>query len=244
MLAPLRSGRGRPESCSCPDMGTRWWVRTGCARPSLTPPPCSSRWCNQTLAPHERAAPVSTRSSTPSPRPPTSWHAPTCSRSTTSPSSSCAPCGASTEAGGTAIRPRSKPAPERALALELAALAGGAGALADRALALIGRPGARRRRPAAGRAPGRAGLAGRSGRPGHRRSPPDSVHRRAEAATSTMAKGCSPGRHEPTGSSAWAATPVDPRRPGFRLVNRESAQALSVAVNFKLCGPCPLVSSP
>ena len=69
-----------------------------------------------------------------------------------------------------------KPAPERALALELADLAGGAGALADRALALLGTEtggdaegggstsgGPRRRRHAPGRAPGRVGLVGRTG---------------------------------------------------------------------------------
>ena len=74
-----------------------------------------------------------------------------------------------------------KPAPERTLALELAELAGGATALADRALALMEEGGGHRRRgrsPPPGRAPGRAGLAGRpgrsrgAGRPAHGLHPP------------------------------------------------------------------------
>ena len=58
---------------------------------------------------------------------------PTCGRCTTSPSSSCATSGGSTAAGTTATRPRLKPAPEAELAAELAALAGGAARLAERA---------------------------------------------------------------------------------------------------------------
>ena len=78
-----------------------------------------------------------------------------------------------------------KPAPERSLALELAELAGGAGVLADRALALLDgavgdgarqTPTARRCRHAAGRAPGRAGLAGRPRRPGRASRPPHGLH--------------------------------------------------------------------
>ncbi len=92
-----------------------------------------------------------------------------------------------------------KPASERALAAELAALAGGAQALADRALALLAeaspgagtgggaRPG--RGSAAARRAPGRAGLAGRAGGSGIARVRHEVFTARADAATSTMATG-------------------------------------------------------
>ncbi len=60
------------------------------------------------------------------------------------------------------------------------------------------------RRPAAGRAPGRAGLAGRAGRPRRRPRPGGSVFtRRADAATSTMAQGV----------FAWAARESGAGRP-------------------------------
>ncbi len=69
--------------------------------------------------------------------PPTSPNVRTSGPSTTSPSSWCATCGACT-AGWWDGNPASlKPAPESALAGELAALAGGAGVLAERALALL-----------------------------------------------------------------------------------------------------------
>ena len=85
-----------------------------------------------------------------------------------------------------------KPAPESALAGELAALAGGAGVLADRALALLGSP------PAGADPATRCGWRAtwRSWPPWRRRSDA-AVHRAraevftrlSEAATSTMAKG-------------------------------------------------------
>ena len=90
-----------------------------------------------------------------------------------------------------------KPAPERALAAELAELAGGAGALAERALELLAAASdapeseaARGRRGVApGRAPGRARLAGRAGRPGLQRARQQVFAARAARATSTMARG-------------------------------------------------------
>ena len=92
-----------------------------------------------------------------------------------------------------------KPAPERALALELAELAGGAGVLADRALALLdGTPGRTgRRSPAApttapsawpGTWPSWPGWPRRT-TPACRRHAGPSSPARADAATSTMAHG-------------------------------------------------------
>ena len=107
-----------------------------------------------------------------------------------------------------------KPARERALATELAELAGGAGTLADRALALL--DGGRRRddragaeAPAApGGPPGRAGLAGRARRPGHRRGPTGRVPRRADRPPPPWPTGCSPGRP----GSPLAPRPASPPR--------------------------------
>ncbi len=75
-----------------------------------------------------------------------------------------------------------KPAPERALAAELAALAGGPGALADRALELLATPATRPspRRPSSAaprRPPGRARLAGRPRRRGHPAGAPGGLRR-------------------------------------------------------------------
>ena len=115
---------------------------------------------------------------------------PTCGRSTTSPNSSSTRSGASTAAGGTATpqpssRPPSAPSPP-----SWPTLAGGAGALADRALALLaaatgrrraepsGPRGAAARRPPGGAAwlaaPGRRGVQRarqRCSRPGRRARP-------------------------------------------------------------------------
>ena len=88
-----------------------------------------------------------------------------------------------------------KPAPERALAAELAALAGGPGALADRALELLAaatdatRAGGSRAGTAPGRPPGRARLAGRTRRRGRAAGAPQVFAARAARATSTMARG-------------------------------------------------------
>ena len=81
-----------------------------------------------------------------------------------------------------------KPAPEAALARELADLAGGPRALADRARVPAGRW-ADDRRPAAGRPPGRAGVAGRPRRRGGQGARREVNGARAAAATSTMARG-------------------------------------------------------
>ncbi len=90
-----------------------------------------------------------------------------------------------------------KPAPERALATELAELAGGAGVLADRALQLLalaeeagtGGSAEADRGPAPGRPPGRARLAGAPGDPGVQKTRQQVFAARATRATSTMARG-------------------------------------------------------
>ena len=60
---------------------------------------------------HERRRPARRRHPFGAAAAPSSRSAPTCARSTTSRSSSCTPCGASTAGGGTATRPRSSPPP-------------------------------------------------------------------------------------------------------------------------------------
>ena len=106
-----------------------------------------------------------------------------------------------------------QPAPDAALAAELAALAGGAGVLADRALrpGRVERRGRRRRhRPAAGRPPGRAGGAGRPDRHrGAARSVPGSSRGGPRPPPRPWPRASSAGPH---GSPRRASTPR-PERP-------------------------------
>ena len=105
-----------------------------------------------------------------------------------------------------------KPAPERALARELADLAGGAGALADRALELLALAEAAdadaadrcgRRGPAAGRPSGRDAWLADPSDAGVQRARQQVFAARAARATSTMARGV----------FTWAASESAAERP-------------------------------
>ena len=121
-----------------------------------------------------------------------------------------------TAAGGTATRRRSSRRPSRALAVELAELAGGPGALAERALKLLAVAN-ESPEPAPGEAEAALRLAGHlakhawlagAGRRGHAAGPPRGLRGPGPRATSTMARGVfNWAANEAGGASGGGAQP-------------------------------------